>query len=259
MAQDKKVKHSLIAAELEIVEDQGLYKLTYDGTTVKTGEGAEVIHPSKSLLRHMIAEFDMEGSLCIVDQAIDSPKFFGAYALFSIQKAFIEQEKEELSVSLEPYLFRDPILHRCAGPEVTDQMARWSPVLQFLQDHEQKLPSLPQGISKQDLSEEVGVELSDFNFTESFVSFVRDQYQSLPVEWRTVVMYLCAVHRGPVLFPIALAKGYCTPDEYASGVMAADCTIAGVFEVKAKEHRKEFINLRDDARTAVEYVRHCGR
>jgi hypothetical protein len=259
MASRKKVKHRLIAAELEIVEDQGLYKLTYDDTTVKTSYGAEVIHSSKSLLRHMIAEFDIEGSLCIIDEAIDSPRFFGAYALFSIQKEFIEQGKEELSVSLEPYLRCDPILRRCAGPEVADQMARWSPVLQLLRNHGQKLPSLPQTMRSEDIKEELGLELSDCGFTESFVSFVRDQYQSLSAEWRTVVMYLCSVHNGQILFPIVLAKGCCTPDEYASGVMAADCTLAGVFGVKANQHRKEFISLRDYARTAIEYVRHSGQ
>jgi hypothetical protein len=258
MAPRKKAKHKLIAAELEIVEFQGLYKLTYDDTTVKTGYGAEIIHSSKSLLRHMIAEFDLEGSLCIIDQAIDSPRFFGAYALFATQKEFIEKGTEELTVSLEPFLFSDPILHCCAGPEVTDQMARWSPVFEFLRTHGQKLPSLPQLMSGKDLLE-AGAELSDFNFTESFLSFVRDQYQSLSVEWRSVVMHLFSIHQGPVLLPIVLAKEYCTPDEYASAVMAARCTLAGVFGVKANQHREEFIGLRDDARTALEYIRHCGQ
>jgi hypothetical protein len=259
MAPRNRVEHRLIAAELEIVEDQGLYKLTYDDATVKTSYGAEVVHSSKSLLRNMIAEFDMEGSIRIIDRVIASPRFFGAYALFSIQKEFIEQRKEELSVSLEPHLLRDPILRRCAGPEVSDQMARWSPVLEFLREHGQKLPSLPQGMSREDIKEEVGLKLNDFGFTESFVSFIRDQYQSLSGEWRTVVMYLSAVHHGPVLLPIVLAKALCTPDEYASGVMAADCTLAGVFGVKANQHRKEFISLRDYARTAIEYVRHSGQ
>jgi predicted HTH transcriptional regulator len=53
-----------------------------------------------------------------------------------------------------------------------------------------------------------------------------------------------------------LASQHVTPDQYASGVLAAHAVIADVFgDVKSKDHEKDFRNLREDARTAAEYLR----
>ena len=255
----KEAKRELIAAELEITEARGIYRLTYEGMVIRTSCGAEVAHSSQPLLRQMIAEFDIEGSLTLRGQVIVSPRFFSAYAIFGIQKEFVDDRKEGLTVDLERILFADRILHSCAGPEVTEQMARWSPALQFLERNGQKLPSLPQSMTWRKPTMKFRREIVSNGFKESFVDFVLVQYQCLPPEKRAVVTYLNALHRGPVLFPLVLAHGFCTADEYASGVMAAECSLAKVFGMTAKAHRKAFIALRDDARTALEYIRHTSQ
>jgi hypothetical protein len=92
----------------------------------------------------LIEEFDVQGALKIKDNVIVEPRFFGAYAIFGIQKKFIENETDELSTDFRAHLLHDPLLHPCAGPEAIDQYARWEPVEVFLQKLKLRLPSLPQ-------------------------------------------------------------------------------------------------------------------
>ena len=88
-----------------------------------------------------------------------------------------------------------------------------------------------------------------------FVAKVSDLYQSLSAPQRSVVMFLHSIHNGVVLFPMVLAQGRCNPNEYASGVIAAQATIGGVFgDVSSEEHKEMFSSLKEDARTTLDYL-----
>lgn len=56
---------------------------------------------------------------------------------------------------------------------------------------------------------------------------------------------------------MVLAQGRCNPNEYASGVIAAEAMIGGVFgDVSSKEHEENFLPLKENARTALDYLEH---
>lgn len=245
----------MIASEFEVVKNADKYRLTFDDNVIQTGDGIDVEHSSESFLRHMIAELDIEGSITLRNQAITAPKFFGAYAIFSIQKRFVERHEDELSLDFGRYLLSDQMLSRVAGPEHLEQVARWSPVYSFLKDYGLTLPNIDRTLSQDPEEERIDHVQRFKNEHALFIDEMRKVYGSLTIERRTVVTFLRNIHDGSVLFPVLLATGRCTPDEYASGVMAAHC-LSRCFGVKAKQHRKAFVDLRDDARTAVEYLRH---
>lgn len=207
----------------------------------------------------MVSEFDGQGRIKIKDRMIVEPKFFGAYALFSIQKEWIESGKDDLTREFGEHLVNDTVLNPVAGPEQVDQYARWKPIEDWLGESLTYLRQLVWSIQygSPDLEpEHDGQEpVRERIRNHEEVVRLRDLFLTLQPEQRAVVMYLHAIHRGPVLFPMTLVLGRCTPAEYAQGVMASQFVLAGVFgDVDEAEHRQSFEELRADARTALEYV-----
>jgi hypothetical protein len=256
----------LMASDLRVNELNGKFRLCFDDEILLTTHGDDVEHPSRAFIEHIIAEFDIQGTLEVSERMVVKPRFFGSYALFGIQKAYVEYRKDDLSIDFENKLRPDPILYPCAGPEVVEQGARWQPVFEYieeknaLRDDESRitLPSLPQLMDFNEDSSETDQKefVRSCGFTDDFVSTVRHDYDALRHEQRTVTMFLYAIHQAGVLFPMLLAMSKCTPDQFARGVMAGHCILVEVFvDVASKDHRKMFIGLRDDARTALEYVR----
>ena len=79
-------------------------------------------------------------------EKIVGPKFFGSFALFSIQKQWIEDRKDDLSEQFEGLLLSDPVLHRVAGPEQVDQLARYAPIETWLESSWPELNKVASGI-----------------------------------------------------------------------------------------------------------------
>ena len=244
--------------DLEVIRDDEWYALALEGEILLTADGENPLrHSSAVLLEHIASEFDGHGMMEIQDRKIVSPRFFGSYALFSIQKRWIESGEDELSLEFGKRLLSDPVLYPVAGPEQVDQYARWGPISNWLGDRVSRLQSLAFNITYgYDDGEETSCENALSKALDSAdIVGLRDEYLSLAPEQRAVVMMLHAIHDGPVLFPMALVLEKCTVAEYAQGVMAGHGILYGVWgDVDDKAHRESFENLRDDARTALEYV-----
>ena len=245
--------------DLDVAEQEGTFVLRFRGEPVLTPKGEGVKHHTPHLLRHMIDEFDHQGDIGVRQNIIEEPKFFSAYSLYGIQKDWIEKGEEELSTQFGEEMVRDGMLFRCAGPEVTDQLYRWEPVLEYLSENDLKLPDFAESFmddSEMYSSEEEYREAKKKAVPDAeFVAKVSDLYQSLSAPQRSVVMFLHSIHNGVVLFPMVLAQGRCNPNEYASGVIAAQATIGGVFgDVSSEEHKEMFSSLKEDARTTLDYL-----
>jgi hypothetical protein len=245
--------------DLEILESNDGFALMLDSEVLLTESGVPIQHAAAPLLEHMISEFDGQGAtITVQSRRIVAPKFFGCYALFGIQKEWIESWKDDLSLGFEERLVRDPILHPVAGAEQVDQYARWVPVDDWLgRDRVNDLRCHAFLVAH-----EFG--LDDFKLPADpplrervtpFIAELSECYRALPPEQRCVVMYLNAIHHGPVLFPLALVLGKCNVNEYAQGIMASQAVLSGIFvDVNDKDHLEVFERLREDARTALEYV-----
>lgn len=254
----KTSKRSVSPIELEVIPFDGGFALSLDGEVLCTDDGTPVKHPVAPLLEHMLSEFDGQGHIKIDSQKIKGPKYFGSFALFRVQKKFIESRKDELSTTFAERLLGDPTLHPSAGPEQTDQYARYGPLLEWLGDRLGELQKLAAGIPHW-LGEDEFMNreetMSQAKHSQYVVS-LHDEYVALLPEERCVAMYLHALHDGHVLFPLALALRKCSVEEYAMGVMAGQAILTGVFgDVNDKAHRQVFEKLRADARTALEYIR----
>ena len=204
------------------------------------------------LLEHMVSEFDGQGTISVVKGKIVAPKFFGAFALYAVQKEFIG--KGEIPENFESGLLDDPVLRPVPGPEQIDQRNRWEPLDRWLGPDLEGLRhyAFCKGLDGLSYEEKQPTD-SDTKITAKLKSC----YLALSPEQRTVVMFLCVRHGGAVLFPLALVLGKCTESEYAQGVMASYAILTGVFgDVKNKDHRRLFDELRANARAALDYIQY---
>jgi hypothetical protein len=255
-----RVKASAIDLEISPT-DQGGFGVTLHRKLLLTGNGTPLIHPATPLLEHIVTEFDGHGHVMVDNQRIVAPQFFGAFALFSLQKEWIELGKDDLAVAFEEKCLNDPVLHTVAGPEQVDQLARWEPLNRWLGENVQKLRGHAEYIRYYGTAESDDADYPedplDREEAAEILAKVRDSYHALSPEQKSVVMYLHAIHRGHVLFPLGLVLEKCNVMEYALAVMAGEAILSGIFgDVNDKDHRRAFENLRTDARTALEYIRY---
>jgi hypothetical protein len=248
-----------ITSDLYVDEQDGVFVLLCGGEPVLTSGGSKVSHREPDLIKHMLVEFNRCGEVTLENQRIVEPRFVSSYAFFSIQKDFVEHEKDDLTLDFASCLTCDGTLFRCAGPEGIEQMYRWGPITSYLKDLGLVLPSLigpffddPENYD----SEEEYAEAKELaEPSAEFTARVKREYELLNPAQKAVVMMLYACHQGMVLFPLTLVKGRCTPNEYASGVIASKFAIAGVFpDVDSNEHRQMFTELTEHARTAVDFL-----
>lgn len=264
---------------LEIKKEGYKYFLCHDDQPLIVDKEIFITHDSTDLLEHMISEFEGQGRVEIKNGKIISPKFFGSFGLYSIQKKWIEDRKDDLSKQFEILLLNDPVFHRVAGPEQVDQIAKYAPINKWLESSWSELNKLASEtryfedieIEKEleknpDLSfEEIGLirkeaSLKKDAFTDQAtksdcVINLKNKYNAMSPEERTVVMNLFAIHENPVLFPMALVLNKCSESEYAMGVMASKALLTTAFgDVKEKDHKEIFESLRSHARTALEYI-----
>lgn len=244
---------------LEVIPTDRGFALAHNGQVLRTGDGdVEVRHQATTLLENIISEFDGQGRIEIAGQVIVGPRFFGSFALFSVQKSWIEPEKDDLTLDFERRLLADPVLHPVPGPEKVDQYARWSSIAEWLGDNLGSLRALARRIPHWAGEEELengGDALSHACEDESLIA-LRATYAAMKPEERAVVMMLYSLHEGPVLLPMALVMGRCTESEYARGVMAGHAMLSSVFvDVDESSHQEAFERLRSDARTGLDYVR----
>ena len=263
---------------LEVKEKSNKYFLCLDGQHLLVDKGISIDHNSPDLLEHMISEFEGQGRVEIKNGKIIGPKFFGSFGLFSIQKLWIEKRKDDLSEHFEIHLLNDPVFHSVAGPEQVDQINRYSPIEKWLESSWSELNKLASEIryfeeiemeKELEINADSSLEEIDWEEVElkkeafidkatksDYVNTLKNKYDTLKPEERTVVMNLFAIHENPVLFPMALVLNKCTASEYAMGIMASKALLTTAFgDVKEKDHKEIFESLRSDARTALEYIK----
>lgn len=227
---------------------------------VLTPAGDKVVHQRADVLQHILDEFDGFGKIGLEDHRIVEPEAFSAFVLYGVQKEAIESRAECLSLHFDKCLRGDGIFYPAPGPhEEMAQRSRWHPVYAWMQEIGTELPSLLQYWGDHENPEE------DDEFRnnrdayvppQAFVDAIENIYKSLTPEQRAAVYALHAAH-NVVLFPMLLALGKCSPNEYASGVMAVHGVVAedwAAMSVADKEHLEAFQQYRDVARVASDWL-----
>jgi hypothetical protein len=256
-------KRTILASELGVLETDGRFALALGDEILTTSGGQEVIHERESLISHMVSELDHYGQITLCRLEIVEPKIMGSYLFYSIQQDWVEQGRDDLTLDFGGCIVQDGTLFRCAGPECIEQFARWSPVLDYLEDLQLALPDLsgpfsdnPEHYASQSDYEEAKAAATP---NPEFVEGIYKEYERLSSAQKAVVMMLFANHDGVVLFPMILVLGRCSANDYASGVVASQFLIAGVIgDAGPEDHGSMYAQLREDARTAIEFLECIG-
>ena len=241
--------------DLEVVQHGAGYAVALEGVVLKLSAGGQdLCHEAPHLLEQVIQEFDGRGAIELSGEAVVAPKFFGSYALLSIQHEWVESGRDDLAQEFAAGLVRDGCLFPVAGPEQVEQRARWGAI----EPDRTELAGLPVVAEAEALRarlEPVSAELVARLSKEPMVEALRARYFALPPQHRAVVMMLHALHEGALLFPLALGEGRCTASEYAVGVMAGQAVLTtGFADVTGAAHSEAGNQLREDARTALGYL-----
>ena len=206
------------------------YALCQEGEVIETPAGRQLTHASRRFIRYMRAHLEASQYL--------SPSHLNPFSLYCTQKDFVETGHDLLLNNMEVVLEDDLLLYRENGPEQVGQFESWSPVLEFLEENDEKLPR------------------ARFGLPESFVSLVEWQYRMLTPAQRTGVINLRKLHKPGVLLPMMLVMQRCSASEYAEALLAAQASHPRIFSVEWDSHLDNYIALKDDATVILEYLLH---
>lgn len=248
--------------QFQIVQtEDSLHQIEIGDSLLLTYAGDPACHRSLRLMEQIVEELDGEGRIFVENNKIVDPNFNLSYTILCIQKRMIETDLHP-EKGFRHWLSHDPMLYRCAGPEVVEQYARWGPVISYLSDLGSNLPSLVSSFhdpsefdTKEEYEEAVEASLPEAGFSDK----IQEEFDRMLPEEKAVVLHLSCIHHGLVLLPLALVKGRCTPNEYARGAMAAHAMLIDIFsEIKDDEYRQSYEQLRSHTNLALSYLKASG-
>jgi hypothetical protein len=150
---------------------------------------------------------------------------------------------------------------------VVDQLARLGPFHDFCSDRGIKPPNWGQdfdfGDSEKESLEEVlrakGHGEIDSDALRYFQCIERE-FHSLSVAQKAVVytyFTFCSHYNGsPVILPMLLVKGLCTPKQFAEAFLATLCMIPGVFgDISKSDYNRELKKITRDAERAQFFLK----
>ncbi len=248
-------------SSLRIDECDDGYIVMLDDQPVLTPAGDKLTHQRADVLQHILAEFDAFGKIGLSEGRIVEPADFTSFVIYGIQKEAIEGRNECLSHHFDKCLRGDRILYPAPGPnEMMAQQSRWIPVHKWMESLGLKLPSLVQywgdQVENPEEDDEVRNNRDAYLPPQHYVEAIEGIYKTMSSEQRAVVYTLHAAHNA-VLFPMLLALGKCSVNEYASGIMAIHGVVAedwAAMSVPDDEHSETFRLYRDFARVNTEWL-----
>jgi hypothetical protein len=260
-------------ADLEISPMQNQFVLRVNGQPIALPSGNPLLHPRLSLLEHIREEFSGFGFLHLdKSNRVVKPDIISSYALLATQRQLEAAADHVFVTQFRKWLLLDPMLRSCAGPELTDQMARWRPVLTYVDESGLQLPSFPQIPIECDETDDATSILRKLTepmlgdnpkrdeyekLVLQFLTAVEADFITLGLEEQTVIFFLCRGH-GYTLFPMMLATGRCTASQYANAVMAAECRLVTAFpDVNDKALAELTRNYREDAQIALNFLQNA--
>ena len=246
-------------SDLRILEKESRFFLSYNDQPLVTPSGVEISHTAPDFLEHMVGEFDGYGSLELDGQTITGPEFLGAYALYSIQKDWVEPAKDDLTIEFEHHVLNDPMLHTVAGPEQAGQIERYTPVYSWLSEYSESLRAyssrIPFWLGEENYRGEPTKAIEEAK-SDKVIKKLKGVYSNLPYERKTVAMMLFAHTKSP-LISMTFAMDKCSPSEFATAVMASQMIHADLaLDVTDNDHREVFLSLRNGASHCLEYLKY---
>ena len=210
----------------------GLYCLMKHGTPVLTGMGGlhPVKHSNSEFLRQMAEQLNERGTLIFDHGHVAGPQGFDFYSLFSLQKDWVEPQKDNFSVKDDfvGSLICDQILAgsllkpiRTAGGAVDEWLRKLGARIVDLDYVDlSNVPGVPDGwIVERYYGDDDG---KDFQV---LVEALRSVFEGLTVEQKSAAVYLSNIADNSVVFSLCLASDNCTPSDFAKWFMSRYGTV----------------------------------
>lgn len=211
------------------------------GRIVKTPAGHPFVHSSAPLLAAVAAELATEWPPDVT--------MLSLYSLYCTMLDFVPHAAQANRGSLESLIYGDLSLATCAGPEGGRQLARTSALNDYFESNDLVRLTLGQfgdwETNKECFGDEHGTQVVDH-----FVAI----WRKLSDAEKSAVTN--TVHtNGVFVLGFLLATGRCTPEEYATAVMAVQCVDPDIFaDVNAREATAAKKNLILDATLIRRFV-----
>ncbi len=255
MTTEKKESVKVTSIDLEILEENNEFVLVYNDKPILTRGGHQIRHNTPRLIEHMISEFESNGFITIKDQVIIEPKIFNAYALYSVQKEFVENGTDNLTENFEKELRSDPTLYRASSPDIwMEQTNRYGFLIDFLNSLKLNLPSLVFPYDDEWLNSNGEEAMALGTLPSEFVEAIYNEFRALEPHRKVVTVYLYNIHSQVLLSALMLAKKKCSANEYANAVITATIRHTAIYGEDTESHISEFAELVKNASTALEYI-----
>ena len=268
----------MFSYELDIVESDGEYLLSYENNPIKIAQGTHFVkNKSLELIKLIKNDFERCGEISIKkDFSINFNNKFCAYAIFSDQKNFIENKDHEKYHENIPNLFikYDMCFIRTGNgpPYELEQHARLQPVLdKFIEivgkETFEKLSKYAWGnyLNSMDEGDETedAANISDEDFISSkLTKKIEEIYNSFSMEEKGAVYGLYSMlNRESIILPILLISKHISISEYTNAFIGLSNNFVYVYEdaKDKKESNKRYQEMYDlgygPATIAIEYAK----
>ena len=235
--------------------DKFAIQLPHGQGLMRTPAGNPVESENYSLLLHMVRELEEYPVLQVADGILIEPRPMCSYLLFSTQRDFVDDGYELEANEIEHMLHHDPVRHPTPGPEWTDQLRAWEPLIEFLASLGAELHPLG---SYFDYGPGEG-ERTPRDSWATLVAALAQRWKKLSPVGKAVVLNLHPLSEGHLIAAIAMASRACTDIEFGHAVLAAS-PLHHTFSFPSDEmtpeeqHSNAFRAYRDLARVCRDYM-----
>ena len=233
---------------IEIHFKNGLYFPTVNGKPLKTPGGYPVEHKSEQLMKDISHEFE-------VNEEIDVRKL-NIYSLFSTMTELGSDFENVSENQIKQFIYADPVLRSCAGPERIGQYEKWEDLFRFLETNNLEYPDFVQSANFERLEEWIGSLGEPYGHSINlFIAYFTEEFNKLSLPQKTVAINSASVH-NTFIYGYLLATQETTVQNYSEAVLAGMCIIPHVFgDVTEKDYKQALVSISKDVKILASFLK----
>jgi hypothetical protein len=186
--------------------------IIYDNKILKTPAGNKVISGNPRLLDQIVSELDSFDSLSISD--------FSSWSLYSLQKDFFENPREDMTMAVDDVILMDPTLRSCAGPEALIQFQKWNVLVDYLKEHDVNHPGYVQSMSIEDTKEWIDCLGDEYIKNHNkLIVLIKNEIDNLYPSQKACLLGLLN-YSNSFIYSLLIVIEKCSPSEFANAIFA---------------------------------------
>ena len=190
--------------------DEKEYFIKYEKGKLKTPKGKIIKSNNYRLLEQICGELN---ALDILD-----PGDFNTYSLYSIQFDILNEMLNRIIEELEHFIFSDPTLMACAGPEKAYQLPKWKSLFNYLDDIEVYYPDFPQ-VNETGIREWLEPDGESSNNVKKLIQTLKTEIESLSNAQKAGFIAITS-NTNAIIYSLLVSTDKCIPSEFANAIFA---------------------------------------